>query len=108
VSVERSSDRGQALPMVVLLLGVGLVAVLLVVHVGSQANQQAQAQTAADAAALAGASTGRLAAAQMAEINGGVLQVFEVQGSSVQVVVSIGAAQAEARAVRRVRWIVPE
>ncbi|MFT5202550.1 MAG: putative membrane protein [Candidatus Aldehydirespiratoraceae bacterium] len=106
--VERSSGRGQALPMVVLLLGVGLAAVLLVVHVGSEVNQQSQAQTAADAAALAGASAGRLAAAQMAEINGGMLEVFAVQGSSVQVVVSIGATQAEARAVRRVRWIAPE
>lgn len=106
--VERSSDRGQALPLVVLLLGVGLMAVLLVVHVGIQVDQQAQAQTAADAAALAGAAEGRLAALQMAEINGGVLEVFEANGASVQVVVSIGTTHAEARAVRWVRWIDPE
>ncbi|HWC11428.1 MAG TPA: M15 family metallopeptidase, partial [Acidimicrobiales bacterium] len=58
------------------------------------------AQTAADAAALAGAADGREAAEELAAANGGRLAEFEVQGSDTRVVVELGAARARGRARR--------
>lgn len=75
--VERTDrDRGQALGLV--LIAVGLVAVIAVAlsHVGARLVARSRAQNAADAAALAGVDGGSGAAAAMAARNGGVLVSF--------------------------------
>ena len=103
--VEMKSERGQALPLLMVVLGIALVAMISVVHISGRAAVVARAQTAADAAALAGAASGRPGAADLAAANGADLDVFVVDGAHVQVVVSIGEVTAEARAVRRSEWV---
>jgi hypothetical protein len=91
-------DRGQA---VVLLLAVVVVAALAVVGVGSFAERIAargQAQTAADAAALAATTGGRAAAERLASANGATLVSLTVTGDEVMVVVEFGGMRATARA----------
>jgi Flp pilus assembly protein TadG len=91
-------DRGQAvLLMTVVVVFAALVAVGLA-QAGTVVLQRQHAQTAADAAALAGLQGGRSAAAQLAASNGAVLQSFERAGSTVTVVVSNGRVRARARA----------
>jgi Flp pilus assembly protein TadG len=92
------SDRGSA----VLLVAVALVFAGLL-SVGAAALGEAmlhrqQAQTAADAAALAGVSGGRSAAARYAARNGAVLVAFWRRGSVVTVVVERHRAHATASA----------
>jgi hypothetical protein len=92
------SDRGQA----VLVLAVVVVVVALVAIGFARAADvvldRQQAQTAADAAALAGLQGGRSAAARLAAANGAVLVSFVEAGSMVTVVVSRGEVRARARA----------
>jgi hypothetical protein len=93
-----SGDRGQAVPLVV---GVVVVAAVVVVALGRfavGAVDAARARTAADAAALAGASAGRVAASSAADDNGGVLVSFVMTGDDVLVEVRVGQATARARA----------
>ncbi len=73
----------------------------IVVGVGDRLVDRAKAQTAADAAALAGVSGGRSAAQRFALSNGGILRSFEAAGALVQVRVAVGRAEATARAERR-------
>ena len=58
----------------------------------------AQAQTAADAAALAGARHHRVAAAELAGANGATLAAFETSANRASVVVTLGALSAAASA----------
>ena len=93
-------QRGQAIPVLaVLLVLVGLVGVGLV-HVAAASAGRAATQAAADAAALAGASDGREAAARLAERNGGELVAYEEVDLDVVVTVRRGRFTARARA----RW----
>jgi hypothetical protein len=86
----------------VLALSVGMVLALATL-IGA-AGDAARARTAADAAALAGASAGRGAATALAESNGGHLVSYrsvaggESSAPGVVVVVAVGEARAAARA----------
>ena len=92
------SDRGQALPLllVAVLLAGGLL--LLLAQLGGTAVGDARARTAADAAALAGAAEGEASATEVARDNGGRLVDFEQHGADVRVVVEVGERRARARA----------
>jgi Flp pilus assembly protein TadG len=95
---HRVRDTGQA---VVLCAALGVIAALVgvgVVEVGSAMLDRQRAHTAADAAALAGVSGGRTAAAEMAQRNHATLVQFSRTGSDVVVIVVVGAANAIARA----------
>ena len=91
-------DHGQA---VVLLLAVVTMAALAVVAVGAFGQRvvdRGQAQTAADAAALAALLGGRAAAEHLADDNGGRLVAFEQHDAVVTVVVDVAGERATARA----------
>lgn len=96
-----SRERGSALP--VLVLGVVLAGglALQVGRLGGAAGSRARAQTAADAAALAGAADGEPAARALAEANEARLIGFEERGLDTRVVVELGAARATGRARRQ-------
>jgi hypothetical protein len=91
-------DRGQTLPLVVLILALAAAVMVLVARVGSTVDDRARAVTAADAAALAGAAEGRAAAEELARRNGGVLEDFHQEDGDTVVVVRVGVARAQARA----------
>lgn len=94
-----ADDRGQATPL--LAAAVGLVAVMLLAlgPMGRALADRAQARTAADAAALAGAAEGEAAARSVAQANGAVLVNFEPDDrGEVVVTVRIGRVTAHARA----------
>lgn len=93
-------ERGQVLPLVLVILLVAAGGLLLLTHLGARAAAQARAQVAADAAALAGAAEGRDAAAALATANGAILESFDVDGPRVRVVVRAGGARAAAAAER--------
>lgn len=91
-------DRGQA---VVLLLVVVVMAAVSVVGVGlfsARVVDRGRAQTAADAAVLAGTTGGRAAAARLATSNGAVLLSYAEAGDVVTVVVDVDGERATARA----------
>lgn len=96
-------ERGSALPLLV--AAVVLVGVLAagVARIGEAAVARAQARTAADAAALAGAAEGRDAAHAVAAANGARLALYEEHGSDTRVVVHVGPAEASAKATRAPR-----
>ena len=94
----RQRDGGQA---VVLLLVVVVIAALSVVAVGMFSQRivdRGQAQTAADAAALAATGGGRAAAQRLAADNGAVLVGFAEAGDVVTVLVEVNGERATARA----------
>jgi hypothetical protein len=93
-------ERGQVLPLVALLVVLAGVACLGLGRIGGAAVARAQAVTAADAAALAGAADGRAAALDAAAWNGGHLVTFEELGTDVRVRVELRGARASARARR--------
>jgi hypothetical protein len=76
---------------------VALVAIGFV-HAADAVLDRQQAQTAADAAALAGLQGGRSAAARLAAANGAVLVSFEQDGATVTVLVARDEVRARARA----------
>jgi len=84
-----------------MLLAVVAVAALAVTAVGifgQRIVERGRAQTAADAAALAGLSGGRAAAVALAGRNGARLVRFDQTGDVVTVVVDVDGEQAGARA----------
>lgn len=91
-------DDGQLLPLYVVIVLVACGAILLLSQLGQLAHRRAQACTAADAAALAGAVEGRDGAEEVAAANGAVLDTFSVHGAEVEVTVHIGGTHATARA----------
>lgn len=101
VSGRQDRDAGQIVPLMAFVLAVVVVMGLLVVRTGIQVDRRARAQSAADAAALAGATEGEDVAGSVTEANGAVLETFEVRGSEVEVVVRIGDQRATARARRQ-------
>ena len=98
-------DGGQALPwmLVIVMLGFGLLVVAA--RLAPVLDDSAQARTAADAAALAGAAAGEAEARSVAAANGGDLVAFERAGRTVTVVVQVGSVRARARAEATVRWV---
>ena len=92
-------EAGQVAPLLALFaVAIGL-ACLGLGRFGAGAVDAARAQTAADAAALAGAVTGSAEEARtVAAANGGVVESFESAGSDVRVRVRVGAPGATARA----------
>lgn len=101
VSGRQHLDGGQIVPLMAFVLAVVVLMGLLVVRTGLQVDRRARAQSAADAAALAGATEGEDVAGSVTEANGAVLETFEVRGSEVEVVVRIGDQRATARARRQ-------
>lgn len=100
--MRRSTERGQALPLLAILLVLAAALAVVVAELGSAAVQRARARTAADAAALAGAaatpSAAAAAARAVAEANGAELVAFTVDGAIVEVDVRHGRATARATA----------
>ena len=91
-------DGGQA---VILLLAVVVMAALGVVATGRFSERiidRGRAHTAADAAALAATTGGRLAAMRLATDNGARLVSFSQVGDAVTVVVEVDGERATARA----------
>lgn len=93
-------DNGQLLPIYALAVLIAGGAMLVLVHLGTLAVHRAQARTAADAAALAGAAEGRSAADQVAARNGAVIESYSSSGDDVELRVRIGTSHATARARR--------
>ncbi|HSH61207.1 MAG TPA: pilus assembly protein TadG-related protein [Acidimicrobiales bacterium] len=94
------SEGGQTLPVVALMIVVMGLGCLGLGRIGGAAVARAQAVTAADAAALAGAADTKEAAASAARWNGARLVSFEELGSDVRVRVERAGARASARARR--------
>lgn len=98
--MQKDDDRGQATPLMA--AAIVLVAVLMI-GMGPMARvlaDRAQARTAADAAALAGAAEGEDAAREMAAANDAELVGYQAQGDEVVVKVAIGRVTAYGRARR--------
>jgi len=99
------------LMVVMLFATVGMA--LAVAEIGQILDESARARTAADAAALAGASEGEAAAAEIAAANGASLVFFEEIASTgaeertVTVEVRVGRASQRARAAATVEWTAP-
>jgi uncharacterized membrane protein len=98
--MRAQSDAGQLAPFYAVIVLVAGGSMLLLVHLGVLALHRAQARTAADAAALAGAAEGRTAADEVARDNGAVLESFVAVGSDVEVRVRVSSTHATARARR--------
>lgn len=102
MSIHRSA-RGQATPLwavVIVLAALLLVPSGLLVRAGVE---RAQARSAADAAALAGALDGEGAARSVARANGARLTAYEERHDLVEVTVVVGDREATARAERSLR-----
>ena len=93
-------QRGQALPGLTVVGALTALVVLGLGRIGAVVVARAEAQTAADAAALAGAVHGRSAADRLAAANGGHLLSWTAAGAEVEVVAEVRGEQARARARR--------
>ncbi|KAA0233376.1 MAG: hypothetical protein JJLCMIEE_02859 [Acidimicrobiales bacterium] len=91
-------ERGQAAPLVLIVLSVTVLMLVVISAVGRAVMDRARAQTVADVSALAGAVTGESEAADLAAANGGELVSFETAGEVVVVIVAEGIARASAAA----------
>ncbi|MEM7338121.1 MAG: pilus assembly protein TadG-related protein [Actinomycetota bacterium] len=91
-------ERGSVMPLVGAVFAVSVLLTLAVADLGRAAVDKARAQAAADAAALAGVVEGQEGAEALAAANGGVVVSFHRDGSTVIVVVEVGAARARAAA----------
>lgn len=96
--VSRTSESGQALPLLLVVLVLATAVAVLVADLGVAAVQRARARTAADAAALAGAAEGEPAARLIAADNGAEVVSYERDGIVVEVAVRVGDATARATA----------
>ena len=97
----RRRDDGQAVPLLAGVLAVVVTLLIGLVALGNLVGARARAQTAADAAALAGAARGRPAAVAMAVENHGELESYAARDDEVEVTVRVGDARATSRARRR-------
>ncbi len=95
-------DRGQATPLVGLLVLLAAGVTVVLGHLGAVAVDRARAQTAADAVALAAAVDGPSVAAPLAAANGAVLEAVSTAPGEAVVRVRVGRATAAARA--RAAW----
>lgn len=104
-SADSAADRGQATPLWAIVI---LLAGLLLIPAGkliSATVQRAEAQTAADASALAGALAapgGEAEARAIAGENGARLIRYTEEGNEVEVTVQSGDFRATARAEREI------
>ncbi len=96
----RRDGRGSLTPLIAVIVLTAGGSALLIGRLGGAAVARAQARTAADAAALAGAAEGRPAAEMVAVANGGRLVEFRSSGLRTSVVVVVGPARARATAER--------
>jgi len=99
-------ERGSMAPLVALVVVLAGAAGLVLGRLGGVATATARAQTAADAAALAGAADGPDAARALARANGARVTRLDVEGDDVEVAVVVGedvAAVARARSGEGVR-----
>src|SRR5687768_11753663 len=94
---RRPDQRGQALPLVALVVAVAGFMTIALGRVGAVVVAKAEAQTAADAAALAGAAHGRAAAEALAAANDGHVTSWRAGGREVEVVVVVRGEAARAR-----------
>ena len=98
---SRPGERGQVAPLVALIMVAIGLACLGLGRFGGAAVDLAQARTAADAAALAGAAAGEPAARQLAEANGATLSAFEAAGTDARAeATTASGARSRARARR--------
>jgi Flp pilus assembly protein TadG len=97
-AVPPGSDRGQAVMLMAVVVVLAALVAVGVARAGAVVIDRQRAQTAADAAALAGASGGPVAAQQLAASNGAVLVSYDQQGFEVTVVVRFGQVRARAAA----------
>lgn len=105
---QGSADRGQAIPMLVIVVGIVVALGVGTLQFGARRLTEARAASAADAAALAGVVHGREVAAATAQENGARLVRWMVEAVDpidgavvvVTVVVALGEARASARASR--------
>ena len=100
LACREQSERGASLPLLALVLAVLLFITSVLIGLSVRVVDRAQAQSAADAAALAGVMDGQTGASRLAEANGGELVTFEAGDNEVRVVVEVGGWRAEARAER--------
>lgn len=91
-------ESGQSAPLVAVLLVVAVGSMMVIVELGRRGVELAEAQTAADAAALAGAMAGDAAAKEVAVANGAQLELLEVDGRRAEVTITIGAIRRRAAA----------
>ena len=91
-------QRGSVLPLVALAMVMAGGGALLLGRIGEATVSRAQARSAADAAALAGAAEGEQAAREVAEANGATVVRFETVGQDTRVTVRIGSSEAIGRA----------
>ena len=95
---DQTLDRGQAVLLMMAVLAIVATLAFAVVGAGRELWLRQRAGVAADAAALAGTTGGRSAAARLAALNGGELLSFVEDGDDVTVVVVVGRHRATARA----------
>lgn len=94
-----SGDTGQTATLAVIALTtLAIVLIIAVARLGTTILERSAAQTAADAAALAGVVSGRTAADAVAGANGAVIIAWTTAGHTVSVTVRLGDAVATARA----------
>jgi len=94
------TDRGQAVLGAVVWLVLAAVIVLALSELSRATGNRVRAQTAADAAALAGAAGTDADAREAAERNDAVLITLTREGEEVQVTAEVDGASATARAER--------
>ncbi len=95
-----TGERGQALPLVLVVVLLAVAAMVAVGALAQRAAADARARTAADAAALAGAAEGEATARSVAGDNGADVVAFDVAGPQVRVEVDIAGRRAVAAAER--------
>ena len=99
---RRRPERGVIAPFMAVVLAVVVIGMMAVAELGRLAVARADAQTAADVAALAGVHEGVAGARDLARRNGADLVAFDDRGDGVLVEVDRGGVRARARA--GLRW----
>ena len=102
---DHERDRGQALPWMMMVVAAAIKLIVVAVRLAIVVDDAARARTAADAAALAGAAAGDLAARDLAERNGDELLSFERTWRDVRVEVRVGDVEARAEALASTVWV---
>lgn len=102
---DDGQDRGQVLPWMMMIVAAAMAVVVVAVRLATVVDDAAQARTAADAAALAGAAEGEPAARDLAERNGAELLSFERTWRGVRVEVRVGDVRARAEASASMVWV---
>ncbi len=95
-----TEERGSGLPLIGLSLAFLLVMVSILTMIAGRIVDRTQAQSAADAAALAGLADGEAGARLLAAENGARLLSFSTSGNEVEVVVELAGVRAIADAER--------